>query len=119
MSTRQIAASTGSPGQVGTTRQCPYCGKLLSRNDPQCPHCRETLPQIRIPRVSSVAKRGQIRRGLLYMLLAAVIHYFAGGYSAMHLPFPIAPVVAVYLSPLLFLGGLGLTLYGFYLRISK
>jgi hypothetical protein len=45
-----------------------------------------------------------------------VIHYFAGGYSAMDLPFPIDPVVTVYLSPLLFLSGLGLVLYGFYLR---
>lgn len=34
----------------------------------------------------------------------------------MGLPFPIDPVVTVYLSPLLFLGGLGLTLYGFYIR---
>ena len=50
------------------------------------------------------------------MLLAAVIHFFAGGYSAMDLPYPIDPVVTVYLSPLLFLGGLGLTLYGFYIR---
>lgn len=50
------------------------------------------------------------------MLLAAVIHYFAGGYSAMNLPFPITPVVTVYLSPLLFLSGLALTLYGLYLR---
>lgn len=53
------------------------------------------------------------------MLLAAVIHYFAGGYSPIDLPFPIIPAVAVYLSPLLFLGGLGLTLYGFYLRIRE
>jgi hypothetical protein len=53
------------------------------------------------------------------MLLAAVIHYFAGGYSAMDLPIPITQVVTVYLSPLLFLGGLGLTLYGFYLRIRE
>jgi hypothetical protein len=50
------------------------------------------------------------------MLLAAVIHYFVAGYSAMDLPIPIAPVVVAYLTPLLFLGGLGLTLYGFYLR---
>jgi hypothetical protein len=50
------------------------------------------------------------------MLLAAVIHFFAGGYSAMELPFPIQPVVTVYLAPLLFLSGLGLTLYGFYLH---
>ena len=52
------------------------------------------------------------------MLLAAVIYYFAGGYSALALPFPIVPVVVIYLSQLLFLGGLGLTLYGFYFRIK-
>ena len=119
MGTRQIAASARLPEQVGTTRVCPFCGKLLRGNRPQCPQCRETLPEIRIVRVAPVAKRGQIRRGLLYMLLAAVIHYFAGGYSAMDLPFPIVPAVAVYLSPLLFLGGLGLTIYGFYLRIKE
>jgi hypothetical protein len=119
MGTRHIAASARLSEQVGTTRVCPYCGKLLRGDRPQCPQCRETLPEIRIVRVAPVAKRGQIRRGLLYMLLAAVIHYFAGGYSVMNLPFPIVPVVAVYLSPLLFLGGLGLTLYGCYLRIME
>ena len=61
-----------------------------------------------------VNQRGNIRRGLLYMLLAAVIHYFAGGYSALNLPFPIVSVVTSYLSPIVFLGGLGLTLYGLY-----
>ena len=119
MGTRQIVASARLPEQVGTTRVCPYCGKLSRGNRPQCSHCRETLPEIHIVRATPVVERGQIRRGLLYMLLAAVIHYFAGGYSAMDLPFPIVPAVAVYLSPLLFLGGLGLTLYGFYLRIRE
>jgi hypothetical protein len=119
MGTRQIAASGRLPEQVATTRQCPYCGKLLPRNRPQCPHCRETLAEVPIVRVAPVAKSSHIRRGLLYMLLAAVIHYFVGGYSAMDLPIPIAPVVAVYLTPLVFLGGLGLALYGFYLRIRE
>jgi ABC-type thiamin/hydroxymethylpyrimidine transport system permease subunit len=50
------------------------------------------------------------------MLLAAVIHYFAAGYSAMTLPFPINPLLTVFLSPLLFLSGLSLTLYGLFLR---
>jgi hypothetical protein len=100
-------------------RQCPYCGKLLPKNLPQCPYCRETLSGTRIVRIAPAAKHGQIRRGLLYMLLAAVIHYFAGGYSSMDLPFPIVPAVAVYLSPLVFLGGLGLVLHGFYLRIRE
>jgi ABC-type thiamin/hydroxymethylpyrimidine transport system permease subunit len=72
------------------------------------------LPEIAVLRPHQVKKRSEIRRGLLYMLLAAVIHYFAGGYSAMNLPFPILPFVTVYLSPLLFLGGLGLTVYGLY-----
>ena len=74
------------------------------------------LPAISVaPRHEGISK-GEVRRGLLYMFLAAVIHYFAGGYSGMTLPFPLSPVVTAYLSPLLFLSGLGLTGYGFYLR---
>ncbi len=75
------------------------------------------LPEIRVVRRPRTDGRREVRRGLLYMLLAAVIHYFVGGYSAMNPPFPINPVVTVYLSPLLFLSGLGLTVYGFYSRI--
>jgi hypothetical protein len=101
---------------VGITRQCPYCGKFVSKNLSCCPNCRETMPNVLKVEAAPAAKRGQIRRGLLYMLMAAVIHFFAGGYSAMELPYPIAPVVTIYLSPLLFLGGLGLTLYGLYMR---
>jgi hypothetical protein len=58
----------------------------------------------------------QIRRGLLYMLLAALIGYFAGGFSSLKLPIPVLPVVTKYLSPLLFLSGLGLAIYGYYLQ---
>jgi hypothetical protein len=64
------------------------------------------LPQIAVVSPPQVKKRTEIRRGLLYMFLAAVIYYFAGGYSAMNLPFPIDPLVTVYLSPLLFVSGL-------------
>ena len=96
------------------TRQCPYCGKLISAHLVECPHCHETIPETRVSApVHSNTGRKKIRQGLLYMLLAAVIHYFAGGYSAMQLPYPIQPVVTVYLAPLLFLGGLGLSLYGY------
>jgi len=66
--------------------------------------------------------RRQIRRGLLYMLLGGVIHFFAAGYGApfqIPLPVPVLPLVTQYLTPLIFLGGLGLTLYGFFLRIRS
>ena len=112
-----MAARGVSEGNSVPTRQCPYCGKLVADVLPECPHCHEAIPEIRsaVARRSDVG-RGKIRRGLLYMLLAAVVHYFAGGYSAMELPFPIQPVVTVYLAPLLFLGGTGLSLYGSYLH---
>jgi hypothetical protein len=34
----------------------------------------------------------------------------------MQLPYPINPLVTVYLSPLLYLSGLGLSSFGFYLQ---
>ena len=102
-------------------RECPFCGKSVSAALTQCVFCRETLPPL--PRdasatASRVSSNGgsKIRRGMLYMLLAAVIGYFAGGYSAMALPFPLNPVLTTYLSPLLFLGGLGLSAHGYYLQ---
>jgi hypothetical protein len=61
----------------------------------------------------------EIRRGLLYMLLGLVIYYFAHGYSAMQLPYPVNAIATVYLSPVLFFGGLGLSLYGVYLRLRR
>jgi hypothetical protein len=72
------------------------------------------LPEIAVVR-EPVKKRSTIRQGLLFMLLAAVIHYFAGGYSAMNLPISIDPLVSVYLSTVLFVCGLGLTVYGIFI----
>jgi hypothetical protein len=61
-----------------------------------------------------------MRRGLLYMLLAAIIYYFAAGYAApLWLPVQVLPVVVNYLLPLLFLAGIGLTLYGLFLRFRS
>jgi hypothetical protein len=106
-------------------RQCPFCGKVISDLHTQCPFCRETLPAAAGSQafVSPVAKRSgndgsrKIRQGLLYMLLAGVIQYFAGGYSnPLRVPIHIQPIIAAYLAPLLFLGGLGLSIYGFYLH---
>jgi hypothetical protein len=96
-------------------RQCMHCGRLVPVDCGQCPTCREVLPEVRATAVRPAAERpSEIRRGMLAMLLAGVIRYFSGGYSAMNLPYPINPVITVYLSPMLFLSGLGLVVYGFF-----
>jgi hypothetical protein len=59
---------------------------------------------------------GKIRNGLLCVLLGSVVHYFAAGYSAMILPMPISGLVSTYLSPLLLLCGVGLAVFGIYLK---
>jgi hypothetical protein len=82
----------------------------------ECPHCHAAIPQIEVTKRSDTQRSSEIRKGLLYVLLGAVIHYFAAGYSAFQLPVAIQPIVTVFLSPLLFLGGLGLTLHGFLLN---
>src|ERR1700740_3043794 len=111
---------SSAEGMAMATRECPFCGKGVPVQLVQCTHCRETLPET--PRrkngsSGSIGKgSGQIRRGLLFMLLAAVIGYFAGGYSSLKLPIPILPAISSYLSPLLFLSGLGLTVHGYYLH---
>jgi hypothetical protein len=86
----------------------------------QCPFCREAVPQVQLTRRTGPDGRQQMRRGLLYTLLAAIIYYFAGGYSApLWVPVQVLPIVTNYLLPLLFLLGLGLTLYGLFLRFKS
>ena len=97
-------------------RQCPFCNKFLCYHPTQCWYCREALPKVPVTRRRPTGQCGEIRQGLLYMLLAATSYYFAAGYSAMQLPFPIQPVMTLYLLPFLFLCGLGLSLQGFYLH---
>jgi hypothetical protein len=114
----------GATGKTaGDTRRCVFCGKHMAAHLTQCPFCREAVPQVQLSRRTGSGGRGQIRRGLLYMLLGAVIHYFAGGYGApifqIPLPAPVTPLVTQYLTPLLFLGGLGYTLYGLYLKMKS
>lgn len=101
------------------TRECPYCGKEVFLGAIQCPYCRETLPSVTRQAGSSRSSTpgsSDIRKGLLAVLLSAVVGYFAGGYSSLPLPFPIKPFVITYLSPLLFLSGIALSLRGFYIQ---
>jgi hypothetical protein len=111
---------------AGQTQRCAYCGKQMAAHLTQCPFCREAVPTVQLSplrRSSGSDGRSQIRRGLLYMLLGAVIHYFAGGYGApifqIPLPAPVMPLVTQYLTPLLFLGGLGFAIYGLILKAKS
>jgi hypothetical protein len=108
---------------TGETRRCVFCGKQMAAHLRQCPFCREAVPQVQLSQRSGSTGRSQIRRGLLYMLLGAVIHYFAGGYGApvfqIPLPAPVTPLVTQYLTPLLFLGGLGYAIYGLILKVKS
>jgi len=102
-------------------RSCPFCGKPVDERLNRCPYCREGIPPI--PSVTPVSSGGgstqgrmYIRRGLLWALLAGVIYYFAGGHSGLKLPVDVPPFVNEYLTPLLFLAGAGMALYGVFLR---
>jgi hypothetical protein len=105
--------------KTASARQCPYCGKPVAKHLASCPHCREGVSQVKVKAAPPAAKKGQLSRGILYMLLALVIHYAAQQASTMNLPFSIHPAVTSYLSPMLFLGGLGLALYGFLSRATS
>jgi hypothetical protein len=106
------------------SRQCAFCGKHFAAHLDACPHCREvvsdTHPSGLTAQEFAVAMGGpEIRRGLLYMLMAAVFYYFAGGYSPLQFPMTFSRLMTDYFLPLLFLGGLGLFGYGLVRRFSK
>ncbi|SRR6266851_930130 len=112
--------SVSLQSQTVASRPCVFCGKTMLSHLTRCPHCREDIPQVRLPASRTrTGGREQIRRGLLYMLLAGVIQYFASGYSGLTPPISIPPVVTNYLAPAVFLSGLGLLIYGYYLRAKS
>lgn len=100
-------------------RQCPFCGASVHEAATQCSNCREALqavPKTRGPGFESGTK--QIRRGLISMLLAGLVHYFAGGYPPVEVPVTFVPMIQDYLVPFLFLAGLGLVILGIYRRFT-
>lgn len=103
-------------------RTCPFCGKKIGATVDRCPHCREASPQVVSSRGSlgqSMRGREYVRRGLLWALVGGVIYYFAGGHSPLTIPFAVPGFVNMYLVPLLFLAGIGMALYGGYLRMRS
>jgi hypothetical protein len=105
--------------QALATRPCVFCGKSMLAHLARCPHCREDIPKVQLASRERTGGRLEIRRGLLYMLLAGVIQYFAAGYSPLTLPIAVPPLVTAYLAPVVFISGLGLIIYGFYLRAKS
>lgn len=102
-------------------RACPFCGKPVGATLDRCPFCREAIAQARPAAASgggSLQGRVYIRRGLLWALLAGVIYYFAGGHSGLHLPVDVPPFVNQILTPLLFLAGAAMALYGVFLSLK-
>lgn len=100
-------------------RSCPFCGKSIRVAATQCAFCREAIPEVHLrTRAFAAEGRSKIRRGLLYALLAAILHYFAAGYSGLTLPVAVPAVVTDYGTPALFLCGFGVIIYGIslYLR---
>jgi|SRR5215468_9337590 len=99
-------------------RGCPFCGKPIRAGAMQCPYCREATPQVRVAdRPYAAAGTAKIRRGLLYILLGGVVHYFAAGYSGYHLPVAVPPAATTYGTPLILACGLGLIVYGIVLHL--
>jgi hypothetical protein len=105
--------------QALQTRPCVFCGKSMLAHLNRCPHCREDVPRVQLSARPRTGGRVPIRRGLLYMLLAGVIQYFAAGYSSFTLPIAVPPIITTYLAPVVFLSGLGLLTYGFYERAKS
>ena len=96
-------------------RVCPFCGKSINVVLDRCPYCREAVPRAVASagsRPSASQARANIRRGLLWALLAAVVYYFASGRSPLKLPFSVPDLVTQVFIPLLFLAGAAMALYG-------
>src|SRR5258707_8469177 len=100
--------SVSLQSQTVASRTCVYCGKTMLSHLTRCPHCREDIPQVRLAASRTrIGGREQIRRALLYMLLAGVIQYFACGFSGLPPPVFIPPLVTPYFVPNFFLSVLG------------
>lgn len=99
-------------------RQCPFCGQFVDEEALSCYNCREALPERGAKRFRNpAAGYHEIRRGILYTVLAGVIHYFAARLGGYDLPVQIPQAIPDYLTLFLFLGGAGLFLYGLILKI--
>lgn len=105
------------------TRECPFCGKKIADVHRDCPHCREAMPERRIPvaaasrRAARSGRQTTFRRGLLYMMAVAFIYYIMSPSSPYQIKMPYPSVLTAYLLPLFFIMGLFFALYGIYQHV--
>ncbi|HEX9760416.1 MAG TPA: hypothetical protein VGA40_05835 [Candidatus Acidoferrales bacterium] len=102
-------------------KQCTFCGEFALETAAMCPRCREAFPAVTMQgSLDPVQGKREIRRGILYVVLSGVVHYFTAGYSGMQLPLSIIiPAVDDFLLPFLALCGMGLIVLGFYRRFTR
>src|SRR5260370_1848877 len=99
---------------IADKRRWVFCGKHIAAHLTQCPFCREAVPQVQLSRRTGPDGHHQIRRGLLYILLAGVIYYFAAGYDTtfpIPLSTPSLSLLTQFSAPLLFIGSLAFTMH--------
>ncbi len=106
------------------SRQCPHCGKYVPDVLDQCPQCRETLPPAvhgHLDPEKARQGRHEIRKGLVWMLVAAVTRKYVVDYPPIveQVPEEVLDLTQLYLVPFLFLLGAGLVVLGVYHWISS
>lgn len=102
-------------------KQCTFCGEFAPQTATNCPRCREAFPSVVLQSgADPVQGKREIRRGILYVILAAVLQYFGGGYSGMELPLSVmVPALTTYLLPFLAICGVGLIILGIFRRFTR
>jgi hypothetical protein len=101
-----LAGHLGARSSKGSI-QCADCARVYPRALSECPRCGSEETVAAKSSGKKTASKYRVRRGILWMLVAGAIYLLASQGSV---SFP--PAVTDYLLPLLFLGGLGLTVFG-------
>lgn len=102
-------------------RYCPFCGKPVPLEARDCRACGAALRAYVPDRPASgvTPAAALMRRGALWMVLAAVLYYFASGRSPWTFPIPFAPMLVDWVLPLLFLSGFALVGFGLFRHFTQ
>lgn len=102
-------------------KQCSFCGEFAPENAAICPRCREPFTVVVAHgSLESVGAKAQMRRGVLYVILAATLYYvLSSGYLGFDLPFNAIAILTGYLLPFLALCGAGLIVLSVFRRLTR